>query len=67
MLFHESKFVSFNEAAIVVNVVVHQAYNTLPIEIQCYFMKASLFLSKFSAQEYALFLPLPWTLGPKNA
>ena len=42
-------------------------YNTLPIEIQCYFMKASLFLSKLSAQEYALFLPLPWILGPKNA
>ena len=31
-----------NEAAIVVNVVVHQAYNTLPMEIQCYFMSGRL-------------------------
>lgn len=31
-----------NEAAIVVNVVVHQAYNALPMEIQCYFMSGRL-------------------------
>ena len=31
-----------NEAAIVVNVVVHQAYNTLPMEIQCYFMSGKI-------------------------
>ena len=31
-----------NEAAIVVNVVLHQGYYMLPIEIQCYFMSGKL-------------------------